>query len=699
MALADTARLISSLELQDKFSATAAKYERTLGSMERKSSTLEKVGFQIGRGARSAVDNIKGFATSPLVLGAVTLGIYKVVNAASDLAESTSKATVVFEDQADEIIAWSKTSADAFGLSQQAALETAGTFGNLFTAMGIGGEASADMSTELVELAADLASFNNLDTAEVLEKLRAGIVGEAEPLRTLGVQISAVRTKAKAMELGFKEVDGQFTASQKAIANYQIIMEDTAKAQGDFARTSDGLANQQRILRANLENTAAVVGKELTPVLADMAGRLNDLLVKNQPAIQEFAKALPGAFDQLVEIGENLPWEAIGSSLQLAGKSAQILLGAFTSMPDWVQTAVLTGWGLNKFFGGAPLKIAFELFGALRGATPATPMFTKEVGIPGTGGPGAPVVGGGGLGRTLLGAAGKILGVAIAAEVGNLIGHALFFDPTVERPVKFEQSQFQAFLDNPKARTDASIIAHNLEVVDSGLDDLIGETREGRIIGQILFGEQLAILESQEATLKAMLAEAQQAGIGNLVPQNPGGTPGTPAGQRGVPKDSGAFNALELGIKVMDRNIRDALKEGDVHAARIASEQKDALLALKGEINKSTNLIIPHLGKTNSALSKANRNLEDGNARQRELAQGIREARDRIGTGFTSLGGKQDVANSRLSAIASKDFSPSVAVTVNASTSVSVSEVVRAASSLNFATSLSSQTRHGFTST
>jgi hypothetical protein len=63
------------------------------------------------------------------------------------------------------------------------------------------------------------------------------------------------------------------------------------------------------------------------------------------------------------------------------------------------------------------------------------------------------------------------------------------------------------------------------------------------------------------------------------------------------------------------------------------------------------------------------------------------------------LGGKQDVANSRLSAIASKDFSPSVAVTVNASTSVSVSEVVRAASSLNFATSLSSQTRHGFTST
>ena len=321
MAIADTAALIASLELQDKFSSTLSKYDKGIANAQRKTSTLERVGFQTGRGLRNTADNLK---TVGLVAGGIAVaGIIKSINAASDLNESLSKSQVVFGDSAAAIEAWSKTSAESFGLSQQAALETAGTFGNLFTAMGIGDKASTEMSTSLVELAADLASFNNLDTADVLEKLRAGIVGEAEPLRTLGVQISAARTEAKALELGFKKVDGEFTASQKAMANYQIILEDTQKAQGDFARTSDGLANSQRILRANLDNTFALVGGKLTPAVAKLTSRLNDLLKANQPAIAKFADALPQAFDQLVSIVERLPWQAIGSSLQLAGKGAQ----------------------------------------------------------------------------------------------------------------------------------------------------------------------------------------------------------------------------------------------------------------------------------------------------------------------------------------------------------------------------------------
>jgi hypothetical protein len=109
MALADTARLIAALELQDKFSATAAKYEKTLGSMERKTSTLEKVGFQIGRGARSAVDNLGrigviagGVIASQVALGVKSLAQLEEVKNQTDAVLQSTKG-VAFTNVRNEV--------------------------------------------------------------------------------------------------------------------------------------------------------------------------------------------------------------------------------------------------------------------------------------------------------------------------------------------------------------------------------------------------------------------------------------------------------------------------------------------------------------------------------------------------------------------------------------------------------------------
>jgi hypothetical protein len=149
-----------------------------------------------------------------------------------------------------------------------------------------------------------------------------------------------------------------------------------------------------------------------------------------------------------------------------------------------------------------------------------------------------------------------------------------------------------------------------------------------------------------------------------------------------IVKGSGVFNAIEAGIRVAERNVRASLKEGDIHAARFASEQRDALLRLKGEINQQTNTVVPKLGETNRALSVANRNLQDGNARQRETAARVAEARDRLGTGFNAMGGKLDT-------IAAKDYSPQITVTVPVTNVVSISEVMRATSSTTFSSGFS----------
>ncbi len=259
--MATLASLVVSLVLDSaKF---GKQLDEEIGRIERVRRRLKDTGASMMR--------VGGAMTAGITLPLIGMGA-AAVNAASDYEESLNKVRVVFGDAAAQIEEFSKTAATNLGMSSQQALEAAGTYGNLFTAMGIGVDTSAEMSTELVQLAADLASFNNMDPTEVLDKLRSGLVGEVEPLRTLGVNLSQTAIAAKALELGLIDVaEGEkvnateLSAGVKAQAAYAIILEQTATAQGDYARTADGLANSTRTARAMIREMAISLGQELLP--------------------------------------------------------------------------------------------------------------------------------------------------------------------------------------------------------------------------------------------------------------------------------------------------------------------------------------------------------------------------------------------------------------------------------------------------
>lgn len=227
--------------------------------------TIKKVG-------KAAAIGIAGLAA------AVGAGIVTTVNAASDLEESANKVAVVFDKNAPEIRLWARNASTALGQSEQEALEAAGTFGNLFRAMGVSADASTDMSKEIIQLSADLASFNNANPEDVLLALRSGLVGEAEPLRKFGVSLSAARIEQEALNSGLADSKEHLTAGAKAQAAFNLIMKDTTLAQGDFARTSDGLANQQRILSARFKDLKARIGRGFLPIATKAAAFLGDTL-------------------------------------------------------------------------------------------------------------------------------------------------------------------------------------------------------------------------------------------------------------------------------------------------------------------------------------------------------------------------------------------------------------------------------------
>jgi hypothetical protein len=153
---------------------------------------------------------------------------------------------------------------------------------------------------------------------------------------------------------------------------------------------------------------------------------LSDELAKPETLarIKEFGQGLASGLKGLIDGARGVDWGAIGGGLKTAAAGAKGILDAFLGMPDWIKTAVLTGWGLNKLTGGAVVDIGEILlkgaFGQLfaRGASPANPMWVAAVGGLGGGIGGAAA---GGLG--LLG--GIVIPVVAGAAVGMAIGNAL----------------------------------------------------------------------------------------------------------------------------------------------------------------------------------------------------------------------------------------------------------------------------------
>jgi hypothetical protein len=229
-----------------------------------------------------------GLTLPILALGAASIKM------ASDMVETKSKVKVVFGEMTDDVMKWSEGSSKSMQLSQQEALEAAATFGNLFVAMKIGKQDAAEMSTVLVQLAADLGSINNIDPSVVLVKLKSGIVGETEAVRDLGIDLRMIVVEAKAAEMGFKELNGQFSQGDLIAARYAIILEQTKVAQGDIARTGGELAGQMRTLNAQWKDALAILGQNLLPIALKFVTMLNNML-------EAFNKMSP--FQQKVIIG------------------------------------------------------------------------------------------------------------------------------------------------------------------------------------------------------------------------------------------------------------------------------------------------------------------------------------------------------------------------------------------------------------
>lgn len=214
--------------------------------------------------------------TRNITLPVVGLGA-AAVKMASDFEETQSKFNTVFKDISDNAQAASKELSDSFGLSSRASMQLLSDTGDLLTGFGFTQEEALKLSKEVNKLAVDLASFTNVQGgAEAASKaLTKALLGERESIKQLGIAITEADLKSFAAEQGlvFKELG----RVEKATLTYQLALQQSQNAVGDFARTSDSFANQLRILKAELEDVAVQLGVEILPLAKDLVSGLRDL--------------------------------------------------------------------------------------------------------------------------------------------------------------------------------------------------------------------------------------------------------------------------------------------------------------------------------------------------------------------------------------------------------------------------------------
>jgi hypothetical protein len=593
IALADTAALVATLELKDKFSKTAKSAETSLDRLTDKTTTLGRVGSDVGRGLGAAATNLTrlgvigiGFLGANVAAGIQSLQRLEEVTTATnaviastggvagvtakqvrDLAEEYENLNATMDDKVIQsgenlLLTFTSINKDAFQPALEAAL-------NLNQAMG-GGEEGLQGTI--------------IQVGKALQDPVRGLTA----LRRVGVNF----TKAQEDQIKALVEANDLYGAQKI-----VLAELSREFGGQFAAAGQTATAKFAKFKDTIEDSQMALATAFLPALVRVSDKLNTLLADpaTQAAISNIGQELADAFDSLVALVGNLPWTSIGDAFRLMGTGSKALLDAFVGLPPWVQTAVLTGWGLNKLTGGALGSIVSTLatglikgiLGITAGVVNINAGIVNGPGLPGGKGPGLPpIIGkppGVGLLKGLLGPA--FLGLTIAELTGN-------------RTELTPEIQAQAIADALRSGTPIEVA-------------VAGRTRES--IEQVLHGDpnlQVGLTDQQIQSLRDLVGEVDR--IIN-VPEGGRGAKGAPKTSPDDPlltqtrqqhKEQQA-TVFAQGMRdyqqqlQLQGNLKQAAAERRAEAARLLQNQAQSLMSLQTIASKNFSPIIK-VGVTSS---------------------------------------------------------------------------------------------------
>jgi hypothetical protein len=268
----------------------------------------------------------KFYATYWLVMRAVGK-IGSAVDLASQLTEVQNVVDTTFGDMASKVDDFTKTSIQDFGMSELTVKQISSRFQALGTSIGISSEqvangtavankalmsqnntlykttdSMADMSLNLTRLAGDMASFYDVDQADVAKSLQSIFSGTIAPLRRYGLDLTQATLSEWAMKNGLDANIKSMTQAEKVLLRYNYVMANTQAAQGDFAKTANTWANSVRVLKQEFQAWGSIIGSVIINALKPFVQALNKVMLKVISFTRTVADALGAIFGWTIEI-------------------------------------------------------------------------------------------------------------------------------------------------------------------------------------------------------------------------------------------------------------------------------------------------------------------------------------------------------------------------------------------------------------
>lgn len=246
----------------------------------------------------------------------------EAIELGSDLQEVQNVVDVTFTTMADKVDEFARNAAKTAGLSETMAKKYAGTFGAMANAFGFAESEAFEMSTTLTQLSGDVASFYNLTQDEAYTKLKSVFTGETESLKDLGVVMTQTALDSYAMAKGFGKTTSQMSEQEKVALRYSFVLDQLSGASGDFQRTSDGWANQMRVLNLNIESLKANIGQGLINLFTPLLIIINQVIEKLSVLGTKFKEFTELIMVKSQEKGTNNAAKAVGKLGVNYGNSA-----------------------------------------------------------------------------------------------------------------------------------------------------------------------------------------------------------------------------------------------------------------------------------------------------------------------------------------------------------------------------------------
>lgn len=313
------------------------------------STALDNTGIEKGVGSikgslgglKNVLGKMGGIIAAAFSVRAIASFAKECIDLGSDLQEVQNVVDVTFEGLNNTINEFAKNAITQFGLSELAAKQYTSTMGAMLKSMGFNTDAAGEMSMELTGLAGDMASFYNLDAGDAFAKIRAGISGETEPLKQLGINLSVANLEAFALAQGITKSYNAMSQQEQAMLRYKYLLSVTADAQGDFARTSNSWANQTRILAEQFNAIKGSIGQGFINALTPVLQFINTLVASLQSAATAFQTLTAALFGKATVQTEALTSsaeagaaaeDALADSVGGAGKAAKESLAGFDEL-------------------------------------------------------------------------------------------------------------------------------------------------------------------------------------------------------------------------------------------------------------------------------------------------------------------------------------------------------------------------------